>query len=480
MEGLIFVGLPRCKVLEVFDMVDVRDVCLSTLKMDGSLGLDEVEAYVLDKEVITIRIANSQIIESKGIRDRGLAIRVVKDKAIGSAATTVLTSDNLKKSLHDAFASAKVRGPAKHWASLPKPKKFEAVPKLWDEKLAKLTVDETAKIAFRMLDSALGRGDKIADVSGSLNLVRESVSLMNTHGLDVEEKASYILGTVTTEAKEGTSTSSGFSFQSARTLADFNADQVGIEAADMALKSLGARSINEDKYSLILTPAAFGEVLAFVFSPHFVSKSYQDKVSCFYGKLGRKIVDENVTVYDDPRVIGGLGSKSFDDEGVPTRRIPLIEKGVFKKLLYDTFYASKDKVQTTGNALRFGGPIGRSYDPIPFPSPHNMLVKPSDYTVDELIRETRHGILVSRLWYTYPLNPERGDFSTTARSGNFLIEKGEIKYPVRMMRIYDNLPRWLNSVGGIGKKASQVMPWHALPSITPAIKIEKVKATPAA
>jgi len=475
-----FVVLPRYRVPEAFDMVDMRDVCLSALKVGKSLGVDEVEAYVLDKEVITIRIANSQIIESKGIRDRGLAVRVVKGKAIGSAATTGLTSENLKKNLHDAFASAKVRGPAKHWTSLPKPGKLEIVPKLWDGRLAKLTVDETAKIAFRMMDSALGRGDKIADVSGSLNVVRESVSLMNNHGLDVEEKASYILGTVTTEAREGTETSSGFSFHSARTLADFNADQVGIEAADMALRSLGARSANEDKYSLILTPSAFGEVLAFVLSPHFVSKSYQDKVSCFYGKLGRKIVDENVTVYDDPRVIGGLGSKSFDDEGVPTMRTPLIEGGIFKNLLYDTFYASKDKVQTTGNALRFGGPIGRSCDPIPFPSPHDVSVKPGDYTVEELIRETKRGILASRLWYTYPINPERGDFSTTARSGNFLIEKGEIKYPVRMMRIYDNLPRWLNSVEGIGKEVSQVMPWHALPSITPAIKIENVKVTPVA
>lgn len=460
-------------------MVEMKTACADTLKIGKNIGLDEAEVYALDKEVITIRVANSQIVESKGIRDRGIAIRVVKNKAIGSVATTNLTLDNLRKSLKNALSSAVIRGPARHWPSLPKPQKLEKVPKCWDRKISGLTVDEAVGIASEMLDSALDRSARIKDVSGSLNVIRENVLIENSHRLNAEEKASYVLGTITAEARNRAATASGFWFDGARVLSEFNAEQVGINAADMALKSLESKRINEDSYTLVLTPLAFSEVLAFVFSSNFISKSYQDKVSCFYGKLGKKIAEDSVTIYDDPRVAGGLGSKSFDDEGVPTRRTPLIEKGIFKNLLYDTFYASKDKARTTGNAIRMGTPIGRSYDPIPFPIPHNIAVNPSDYSIEELIEETRHGILVGRLWYTYPINPERGDFSTTARSGNFLIENGEIKYPVGMMRIYDNLPRWLINIGGIGKEAVQAMAWHALPTITPTIKIEGVKAIPA-
>ncbi len=460
-------------------MVEMEIACSNALKIGKSLGLDEVEVYALNKEVLTIRIANSQIVESKGIRDRGIAIRVVKNKAIGSVTTTNLASDNLKKSLEYALASAIIRGPAGHWTSLPKPKKCEKVPECWDQRISRLTEDEAVVIASKMLDSTLGSGAKIKDVSGSLNVVRENVLITNSHGLNAEEEASYVLGTITAEARDGSAVASGFWFDGARILSEFNAEQVGINAADMALKSLEPKRINEDSYSIVLTPLAFSEVLAFVFSSHFISKGYQDRVSCFYGKLGKKIADDSVTVYDDPRVAGGLGSKSFDDEGVPSRRTPLIEEGIFKNLLYDTFYASKDKTQSTGNAVRMGNPIGRSYDPIPFPVPHNIVIKPGSYSMEELIEETKHGILVGRLWYTYPINPERGDFSTTARSGNFLIENGEIKYPVGMMRIYDNLPRWLINVGGIGKEAVQAMAWHALPTITPAVKIEGVKAAPA-
>jgi len=460
------------------NMSEMHDACLEAMKIGKGLNLDEVEAYALEKEIITVRIVNSKIFESKGILDRGLAVRVVKNKAMGSVSATTLSADSLKKVLKNASSSAQIRGPAEHWTSLPQQSKVKAVPKCWDKNLAELTVEEAINIAFKMLDSATNYSSKVSDVSGSLNVVRESVIITNSHGLDVEDKGTYIIGTITTEARDGGAASSGVGFGSSRTLTGFNADQIGVESADMAVKSLGAKKIAEGEYSIILTPFAISDLLAFVFASHFISKSYQDKVSCFYGKLGQKIADENLTIYDDPLVEGGLGSKSFDDEGVPTSKIPLIENGFFKKLLYDTFYASKDKVQTTGNALRVGGPIGRSYYPFPFPGPHNIFVKPSDYAVEELIKETKRGILVSRIWYTYPINPEKGDFSTTARSGNFLIENGEIKHPVGMMRIFDNLPRWLNNIGGIGKEVRQVMQWHALPTTAPMIKFENVKATP--
>ncbi len=459
-------------------MEELRKACLESLKIGRELNLDEAEAYALEKEIITIRIVNSKIFESKGIIDRGLALRVVKSKAIGSVSTTTLTPESLRKILKTASANAKIRGPAEHWTSLPQQSRAKPIPKCWDKNLAELAVEEAVNVALKMLDSTTNFSSKISDVSGSLNVVRESVIITNSHGLDVEDKGTYMIGTITAEAKDGADTSSGVGFSGSRTLTDFNSNQIGVESADMAVKSLGAKKIGEDKYSIILTPFAISDLLAFVFASHFISKVYQDKISCFYGKQGQKIADENLTVYDDPLIEGALGSKSFDDEGVPTSKIPLIENGVFKKLLYDTFYASKDKVQTTGNALREGGPIGRSYDPFPFPGPHNISVKPGDYEEDELIKETRRGILVSRIWYTYPINPEKGDFSTTARSGNFLIENGEVKHPVGMMRIFDNLPRWLNNIGGICKEARQSMQWHALPTIAPMIKFENVNATP--
>lgn len=458
--------------------MDTEKIITKILDYTKRLGSDEAEIYYLNKRLVTVRLASNQIVESKGISDHGIGIRIIKDKAIGFTITNDFTEENLRKTVEDAFSIARVRGPAKHWKSLPKPQKIRPVPKIFERKIAELETDDTVKLAIRMLDAAKNFDAKIVDVSGSLNAFVDEVYIANTYGVDIAEASTTIFGSITTEAEDKGSRASGVGFQGACSLREFNPEKIGEHSGEMAVKSLGAEKIESGTYSLILEPYALAEITSYVFARTVRSKTYQDKVSCFQGKLGMKITDESFSICDDPTLAGYMGSASFDDEGVPTRRLPIIEKGIFKNLQYDTFYASKDNVPSTGNAKRTGNFPGRAYASIPFPEPHDFVVEKGSMSKAELIEDTKLGILVGRIWYTYPLHPERGDFSTTTRSGAFLVKNGEIQKPIKPMRIFDNLPRCLMSIGGIANDVKQVTPWFGYYLVSPTIRFDNVKAVP--
>ena len=124
-----------------------------------------------------------------------------------------------------------------------------------------------------------------------------------------------------------------------------------------------------------------------------------------------------------------------------------------------------------------GSPMGRSADPIPISAPHNLVITAGSSSQEDMIRDTKHGLLVGRLWYTYAVNPIKGDFSCTARSGIQIIENGEVIGPGRSVRIVHNLTNLLNNISDIGKDQNRVMQWASLPSITPSIKVENISVS---
>jgi len=194
--------------------------------------------------------------------------------------------------------------------------------------------------------------------------------------------------------------------------------------------------------------------------------------------IGKSISVDELSILDEPRRYDGLGSKSFDDEGVATYNKYVVEDGVMKGLVYDSFYAYKDNVKSTGNAVRSGYPVGRGVNPLPYPSFHNIVVRDGSYRKDEIIKDTKHGLIVGRLWYTYAVNPEQGDFSCTARSGIFEVKDGEVIGARRMVRIVDNLKRVLMNISAIGRDSRQILQWHAIPCITPSIRVDGVRIVP--
>ena len=446
--------------------------CEKVLSKAKSLHLDECEAFFVERKITTVRITDSEIAELKQNQERGLAVRIIHEKRIGSAKTTNFENNIVEKALQ----STSLVKPKNFWKSLPSSTKFTIVEKTFDKKLAEISGIEASDIAQEMINAA--KQQKITTISGSLNIVSENIEIVNSNGLNCTDKATYIAGNINADSDYGITPVSGVGAVSSRTANNFSAETVGKDAAEMCINSINPESCQSETYSIIFEPYAVGEILAFVFSSNFNLKTYSEKRSCFVDKIGKNIATENFNLIDDPHHPEGIGSKSFDDEGVSTLPQHLIKSGIFTNTFSDSFYAFKEGKESTGNASRMGSPMGRNAQPIPFPLPHNLRIDGKGETQDEIIKNTKKGLLVGRLWYTYPVNPERGDFSCTARSGIRIIENGAIKKPGKSVRIVHNLPTLLQNVSAIGKDTKNVLQWSSLPCITPSIKVDGVKVVP--
>jgi PmbA protein len=200
-----------------------------------------------------------------------------------------------------------------------------------------------------------------------------------------------------------------------------------------------------------------------------------DGVSMFTDSLGKQAASNIVNIVEDGRFEDGMGSSLIDDEGVPTRRTNIIENGVLKSFFHDSYTASKFGVQSTGNGFRVtthvGGSTlqGKRYDFPPVCSSANFIILPGGTTEDELIQDTKHGILLGWTRYERLLNSRTGAFTSNARSGNFMIENGEIKYPVHGFRVHDSYMNLLRSIDRIAKNLEQKGHW-GVASISPAFR----------
>lgn len=448
-------------------------ICDHILRKARGLHIDECEAVVVLKNITTVRITDSEIAEIKQNSERVLAVRMIHEKRILSLRGNNFEDEHILDRILKTKSFVK---PRDFWKSLPYPSSFTKIEKTYDKKLEEITNIQAVDIANRMIHAATDQ--KVTRISGSLNIVSEEFEISNTNGLDCSDKATYIAGTLNVDSDHGTEPVSGVGAATSRTLSAFSPESVGSDAFNMCLNSINPQNCDVETYSVIFEPYAFGEMLAFVFASNFNLKTYSEKRTCFTGNLGQKIAVPEFNLIDDPHILEGIGSKPFDDEGTPTRRRHLIESGVFCNTYSDSFYAFKENQQTTGNASRMGIPMGRYAQPIPNPLPHNLRVKEGDSKKEEIIQETKKGLLVGRLWYTYAVNPERGDFSCTARSGVRIIENGKITKAGKSVRIVHNLPTLLQNISGIGTDSKNVLQWSALPCITPSVKVDGIRVNP--
>jgi len=440
------------------------------LNHSKNIGINECEIVIVKKKITTVRITDSEIAEIKQNFSEDYGIRLIHDKKIASIQTT--NQQDIEKAINNAFKTSSNLNARDFWGGLPHDTALKQLDGTFDERLEKISGTEVMDIVQNMINSA--DNEKVNTITGSLNIVSENFEIANTNGLHLNEKATYISGIINAESEYGTLPVSGIGHASGRTLSNFSAEQVGNDAKIMCIESINPQKIDSDNYSIIFEPYSVGELLAFVVAANFNFKTFSEKKSCFSNNFEEKIAIEKLSLIDDPHISEGIGTKSVDDEGTETKKRNLIEKGIFKNTFSNLFDSYKEGKQSSGNASRSGSPMGRSSEPIPMSAPHNLKISPGDISQEDMIKDTKHGLLVGRLWYTYAVNPIKGDFSCTARSGIRIIENGDIKGPGKSVRIIHNLSTMLKNISEIGNNPKNVIQWASLPSIVPSLKAENI------
>ena len=419
-----------------------------------NIGIDECEVVVVKKNITTVRITDSEIVEIKQNFDKNYGVRIIHQKKITSIQTT--NKENILDSIENGLKTTLKLRPREFWKGLPEKKEFTQLEGTFDKKLKQISGSKATDIAQNMINSSENK--KIDTITGSLNIVYENFELSNSNELNFNNESTYISGIINAESEHSTLPVSGIGHACGRTLSKFSPEQIGLDAKNMCIDSINPQKINSEKYSIIFEPYSVGELLAFVVAANFNFKTFKERKSCFSNNFKNKISTEEFNLIDDPHIPEGIGTKSIDDEGIKTEKIKLIENGIFKNSfsnLYDSY--KEGKKESSGNAIRMGSPMGRSAEPIPISAPHNLTITQGSSSQEDMIKDTKHGLLVGRLWYTYAVNPIKGDFSCTARSGIRIIKNGKIVGPGKSVRIVHNLPTLLKNISDIGNDQRRVM-----------------------
>jgi PmbA protein len=213
---------------------------------------------------------------------------------------------------------------------------------------------------------------------------------------------------------------------------------------------------------MLLTPSAVTELILDVIGYSINSQTVQKEASKFKGQLGKTVSSDLLTLIDDATNVNGLGASSFDREGMPHKCNLIIEKGILKKFLYNTYTANKDDTESTSNA-------GGSPKSPPIVSATNVIIKAGKSRAENLISEMDKGIIINR--FSGNVNPVNGDFSGVVKGGQY-IKKGNIEYAVKEVMVAGNVFDALNDLNGISKEQKILSD-----SILPYMRFENVSFT---
>ena len=216
-------------------------------------------------------------------------------------------------------------------------------------------------------------------------------------------------------------------------------ERIGEEAARRTVRRLGARKVATCTAPVVFDPEAAGSLLGNLCGAVSGYALYKG-ASFLTGQLGQRLAPEFVTIYDDGRMPGGLGSRPFDGEGLPTRKNVVVDRGVLANYLLDTYSAKKLSLTSTGNASRS---VGES----PSVGPTNFYLVPGTATPQQIVESVKHGLYVTDL-IGFGINMVTGDYSRGA--SGFWIENGELAYPVEEITIAGNLKRMFAGIEMIG------------------------------
>ena len=430
-------------------------------------GAEEAEAFLSMNSGTSIDIERGQIVRSIKRMDQGLGVRAVYGKAVGFSYTNTLTIKNIEEAAARALKAARASRPDKNWLKLPSQGSFGETKGTYDEKIVAVSSDELVETAADMLGAVEAYDKRVLSVAGGVGTSVFHTAVVNSHGVEACDRGTAVGCSMETIARDGADVTPACFESSAERVYDVDAEAVGAEAARQAVSSLGAKKMGSGVFPVIFAQPAFHSLLYYTLINAVKADYVQRERSALKDMIGEKVASELVTVCDDGLLDGGLLTSKFDGEGVPCQKTVVIDKGVLKNFLYDSYTANKVGAESTGNASREGL---APYASTPVLGASNFTFKRGNITAEELVGEVDDGLLVFGVQGAHSSNPESGEFSVVA-TPVWKIEDGEVAGAVRGVMLTGVVFDVLRNVSALGsnvrKLGQLVAPW---------IRVENVRA----
>jgi len=423
---------------------DLREIASDVVSRAMKAGATAAEAVVREGSEFSTLVRLGQVETLKESGSRALGLRVFIGQRAASTYSSDFSQEGIERLVKGALELARVTS-EDPFAGLPDPSQIGSLSgdlKLYYEDVYSLPPEERIDYARRAETAALGVDSRIKNSDGgAFDASAGRRVLANSLGFVGDYQRSYCsIAAVPIAQDANGAMQRDYWYSSARTLARLDSPEaVGKKAAERTLRRLGARKIASTRVPLVFDSETARSLLESIFEAVNGDAIYRQS-SFLAGKLGEKIAAENITVVDDSTIPGGFGTSPFDGEGIPSRRTVVIEKGVLKSYLLNTYTAKKLGLQTTGNAARaLAGNPGIGYG--------NLFLEKGAPTAHQIIADIKQGLYVVDL-LGFGVNLVTGDYSRGATG--IWIENGELTYPVEEITVAGNLKEMLNNIVEIG------------------------------
>ena len=441
------------------------------------LGATDAEAVAYEGDEFGVHVRLGEVEQLTEAGSRALGLRVFFAAAGGQRTATTSTSDlseaGITRAVSSAVELARITG-VDPFAGLPDGAAFAmhdpVQQALFFEDANAIPAPERIEMARRCEAAALAFDTRIQNSKGaSFDCSVSRRVMVNSRGFRGDYQRSYCGFSATPIAQDGAGMQSGYWYSSARTARLLEEPAVGRIAAQRAMRLLGARRVPTQQCPVIFPPDSSRGLMGNLLSAANGDSIYRN-ASMFAGKLGEQVAGENITVVDDGTMIfdhtlpdgtklrvGGFGTSPFDGDGLQTRRTVVIERGVLKELLLNTYTGRKLGMASNAKASR--GLAGT-----PGIGGGNYFLEPGTLTHEEIIGDVKQGLLVLSTM-GFGVNLVTGDYSQGA--SGLWIENGELAYPVEEITIAGNMKDMFRNVSAIGND----LEWRGSGAV-PTVRIE--------
>jgi PmbA protein len=399
------------------------------------VSADGAEVVLSAHHSALTRFANNRINQNVAETNASVSIRAVLGARVGMASTNRLDPPSLRRTAQAAVEAASCAVADESFPGLPGPRP-DAAPPRDRVRASTLSFDPVhrAGAVAEIIGPSASHGLAAA---GTVKCSHHVLAVANSNGIDT---AMALTGAGSTVLSTGAHGNTGWASFVGLDASELDALALGETAASLAERTVGAIGLEPGSYPVVLGPDAVSDILDFLGWTGFSAKAVEEGRSFMSGRLGDKLLDESITIVDDACASHALGY-TFDFEGVPKRRVTLVDRGVLVEPVTDSYWAARTGRPDTGHAL----PAPNSYGPMPL----DLELQPGDASIEELIAEVDRGVYVTRFHYVNVEDPVSLTLTGMTRDGTFMIEGGHLTRPLRNLRFTQSVVEALGSCRGI-------------------------------